>query len=169
MRSRLIRSIVFLVPLFYISMGHMLGLPLPHFMHGTANAIAFSFLGRHLDPMFGALAMSLSGFCVVINALRLKLFKFRHNPVEQLSAVPTENNTIFVKGKETMTKTMTVEGMSCGHCSSRVEKALNAIDGVMAKVDLEAKTATVELASEISDDTLRKAIEDAGYEVTSIS
>ena len=80
-----------------------------------------------------------------------------------------ENNTITEKGTETMTRTMTVEGMRCGHCSSRVEKALNAIDGVTAKVDLEAKTATVEFASEVSDDTLRKAVEDAGYEVVFIS
>lgn len=68
-----------------------------------------------------------------------------------------------------MTKTMTIEGMSCGHCSARVEKALNAIDGVTAIVNLETKTAAIQLASEVPDDTLRKAVEDAGYEVVSIS
>ena len=126
-------------------------------------------LSWRLDPMFGALAMSLSSFCVVMNALRLKLFKFKHTPVEEPAAVTTEKNTITLKGTKAMTKTMTVEGMSCGHCSARVEKALNAIDGVTAAVNLEAKTATINLTAEVSDDTLRKAVEDAGYEVVSIS
>ena len=80
-----------------------------------------------------------------------------------------EKNKITLKGTETMTKTMSVEGMSCGHCSARVENALNAIDGVTATVNLEAKTATLQLTAEISDDTLCKAVEDAGYEVVSIS
>lgn len=135
--------------------------------------------GWHLDPMFGALAMSLSSFCVVMNALRLKLFKFRHDAVsdaEEITSVtlkitPAEeaaeinNNS---KGENTMTKQMTVEGMSCGHCSARVEKALNGIDGVQARVDLEAKTAFIELSSEVGDDVLKKAVEDAGYEVVEI-
>lgn len=68
-----------------------------------------------------------------------------------------------------MNKTMKIEGMSCGHCSGRVEKALNGIDGVSATVNLEAKTASVSLSKEVSDDVLRKAVEDAGYEVVSIS
>ena len=68
-----------------------------------------------------------------------------------------------------MNKTMKIEGMSCGHCSARVEKALNAIDGVSATVDLEAKTASIALQNGVSDDVLRKAVEDAGYEVVSIS
>ena len=65
-----------------------------------------------------------------------------------------------------MTKTMTIEGMMCKHCAARVEKALNAIDGVTAAVDLEAKTATV--TGEATDAVLRKAVEDAGYTVVSI-
>ena len=134
-----------------------------------AAGVFVPLLGWHLDPMFGALAMSLSSFCVVMNALRLKLFKFKHKPEEQPAAATSEKNTITVKGTETMTKTMVVEGMSCGHCSARVEQALNAIDGVTAAVDLEAKTATLQLASEVPDETLRKAVEDAGYEVVSIS
>lgn len=137
--------------------------------------------GWHLDPMFGALAMSLSSFCVVMNALRLKLFKFRHDAVSDSAdtsaaafrVIPETdsgeiNNIKTDKGENVMTKTMTVEGMSCGHCSARVEKALNAIEGVTAKVDLEAKTASVELDREIADDVLKKAVEDAGYEVTEI-
>ena len=67
-----------------------------------------------------------------------------------------------------MTKIIKIEGMSCSHCSNRVEKALGALDGVSAVVDLEAKTATVTLTSEVSDDTLRDAVEDAGYDVISI-
>ena len=65
-----------------------------------------------------------------------------------------------------MQKVMTIEGMMCTHCSGRVESALNAIPGVTAKVDLEKKTATV--SGDVSDDTLRKAVEDAGYQVVSI-
>ena len=68
-----------------------------------------------------------------------------------------------------MNKTMKIEGMSCGHCSARVEKALNAIDGVSATVNLEEKIASIALQREVSDDVLRKAVEDAGYEVVSIS
>ena len=68
-----------------------------------------------------------------------------------------------------MSKKILVEGMSCGHCSARVEKALNAIDGVTAKVDLEAKTAFVDVTGNVSDDALKKAVEDAGYEVKGIS
>lgn len=117
-------------------------------------------LGWHLDPMFGALAMSLSSFCVVTNALRLKLVKFNHPQIAQ--------EKLQEKGGEKMTKTIKIEGMSCGHCSARVEKALNAIAGVSAKVDLENKTASVELSAEISDEILKNAVTDAGYEVVSI-
>lgn len=67
------------------------------------------------------------------------------------------------------TKTIIIEGMSCGHCQARVEKALNAIEGIQASVDLASKTATVQLTKEISDDSLKTAISDAGYEVVSIN
>ena len=67
-----------------------------------------------------------------------------------------------------MKKLLTIEGMSCAHCSARVEKALNAIEGVNAKVDLKAKTASVEMSGEIGDDVLKAAVEDAGYEVVSV-
>lgn len=147
--------------LFWAFFYNALGIPL------AAGAFV-PLLGWHLDPMFGALAMSLSSFCVVMNALRLKLFKFKHKTAEQ-SAAPAENNKITVKGTDEMTKTIIVEGMSCEHCVAHVEKALNAIDGVTAKVDLETKTAAVRLSKEVSDETLRKAVEDAGYEVSSIS
>ncbi len=68
-----------------------------------------------------------------------------------------------------MKKEMIVEGMMCGHCSARVEKALNAIDGVSAKVDLEKKTAYIDLSKDVADDVLKKAVTDADYEVVSIS
>lgn len=67
------------------------------------------------------------------------------------------------------TKTIIIEGMSCGHCQARVEKALNAIEGIQASVDLASKTATVQLTKEVSDDSLRTAISDAGYDVVSIN
>ena len=67
-----------------------------------------------------------------------------------------------------MTKTMKIEGMMCMHCSARVESVLNAIEGVSAKVDLEKKCAVVTLSAEVSDDVLRKAVTDAGYEVVAI-
>lgn len=135
--------------------------------------------GWHLDPMFGALAMSLSSFCVVMNALRLKLFKFKHSSVSDVAQPPSGSLKVAPdaetaeindndKGENTMNKKMTIEGMSCGHCSARVEKALNGIEGVRAKVDLEAKTAFIELDSEVGDDVLKKAVEDAGYEVVEI-
>lgn len=67
-----------------------------------------------------------------------------------------------------MTKTMTIEGMSCGHCSARVEKALNALEGVTATVDLASKTASIQITGNISDEDLKNAVIDAGYEVTGI-
>ena len=67
-----------------------------------------------------------------------------------------------------MKKTMMIEGMMCAHCSGQVEKALNAIDGVTAKVDLEAKTAHIQLSKEVSDETLKNAVTEAGYEVVGL-
>lgn len=68
-----------------------------------------------------------------------------------------------------MTKTMVIEGMMCAHCQAHVEKALNALDGVSATVNLEAKTAAVTLDVPVSDDVLKNAVAQAGYEVVSIS
>ena len=67
-----------------------------------------------------------------------------------------------------MNKTMVINGMMCAHCQAHVEKALNAIDGVEAKVDLAAKTATLTLSRDVSDEVLRQAVTDAGYEVVEI-
>lgn len=142
-------------------------------------------LGWHLDPMFGALAMSLSSFCVVMNALRLKLFKFPRGAYQQPTAetqaaaliiessdkdsLESDDGNINKGETKAMKKKILIEGMSCGHCSAHVEKALNGIEGVSAKVDLEAKTAYAEITGDISDDVLKKAVEDAGYEVAVIT
>ena len=118
-------------------------------------------LGWRLDPMFGAAAMSLSSFCVVMNALRLKLFRLGK---KQEPAIETEITEV-----KTMEKKIVIEGMSCKHCSAHVEKALNAIDGVTAAVDLDSKTASVQISGAVSDEALKNAVEEAGYEVVSIS
>lgn len=159
--------------LFWALIYNSLGIPL-------AAGVFFTAWGWKLNPMFGAAAMSLSSVCVVTNALRLKLFKpkFKHSVSERTTASSETAVQIIEseepapapkKGSIQMNKTMKIEGMSCGHCSGRVEKALNGIDGVSATVNLEAKTASITLQKEVSDDVLRKAVEDAGYEVVSIS
>jgi len=140
--------------LFWALFYNSLGIPL-------AAGVFYPLLGWKLSPIFGAAAMSLSSVCVVSNALRLKLFKPRY------TQTGVSNNTDIKddKGEITMTKTMIIEGMSCSHCSGRVEKALNALDGVEATVDLEKKTASVTLDKEVSDDLLKSTVSDAGYTV----
>lgn len=143
--------------LFWALIYNTLGIPI-------AAGLFYMLLGWKLNPMFAAAAMSLSSVCVVTNALRLKLFKpkFHHN---------NQNRTLIQenKGEINMTKTMIINGMSCGHCSGRVEAALNALDGVTATVNLETKTATITLSKEVSNEVLTKAVNDAGYEVESVN
>ena len=140
--------------LFWAFIYNIIGIPL-------AAGVWFPITGWQLSPMFGAAAMSLSSVCVVSNALRLKFFRPLHQeaPAEQIETQ---------KGSSTMTKTMTINGMMCAHCQAHVEKALNAIDGVTATVDLAAKTATVTLSHEVADEVLKNAVTEAGYEVVSI-
>ena len=128
-------------------------------------------LGLTLNPMFGAAAMSLSSFCVVSNALRLNLFKLHAagRPKKQAQAGAHIPETHTEKEDKTMTKTMKITGMMCGHCEATVKKTLEAIEGVAsAAVSHEKGTAVVTLTGDVSNDTLKKAVEDKGYDVTGI-
>lgn len=144
--------------LFWAFFYNTLGIPL-------AAGVFYTMAGIKLNPMIGAAAMSISSVCVVANALRLKLFK------PKLPAGGCAVNECRINNEETkiMTKTMMIEGMMCAHCSGRVEKALNDLEGITAAVDLEAKTAHITLNGDVNDDILIKAVTDAGYEVTSLN
>ncbi|MDD6159850.1 MAG: heavy metal translocating P-type ATPase [Oscillospiraceae bacterium] len=129
-----------------------------------AAGALYPLLHIQLSPMLAAAAMSLSSVCVVSNALRLRMFKPSVRPVPR-----EENNCAVLNTKgETrpMEKKVIIEGMMCQHCRAHAEKALNDLPGVTATVDLESKTATV--TGEVSDDAIRAAIKDAGYEVSAI-
>lgn len=216
--------------LFWAFIYNTLGIPL-------AAGIFYPWLGWRLSPMLGALAMSLSSVCVVLNALRLKLFnpnKINRNSFRRvkgfvnqkdtgqintdamdiitsdtsvtnvnIDATKTEyceiknskksecasdciNDTLSKTNKETaqvdiknnddikecaimgVTIEVVIEGMSCGHCSARVEKALNAIDGISAHVDLDNKTAYIENGNTVKDEEIIRAVKDVGYEVVGI-
>ena len=125
--------------------------------------------------------MSLSSFCVVSNALRLNLFDLhstKHDhPLKNASALPAaltqpatvEDKESTIKEDTTMKKTLHVEGMMCSHCEARVKKALEALPEVTeAVVSHEAGTAVVTLSAEVSDDVLKKTVEDQDYKVTGI-
>jgi Cu+-exporting ATPase len=102
---------------------------------------------------------------VVTNALRLRFFK----PSVQVPVRESDGPAVpELKGEETvMEKKVIIEGMMCMHCRAHAEKALNGIPGATATVDLESKTAIV--TGDVSDDAIRTAIEEAGYQVVSIS
>ena len=142
--------------LFWAFFYNIIGIPL-------AAGVFYNLLDWKLNPMFAAAAMSLSSVTVVLNALRLLHFKPLISKIENVSIL---KNSIILNKELSMTqKSLKIEGMTCGHCSSRVEKALNALNGVEAKVDLAAKTAQINLTEDVSDETLKKAVTDAGYEV----
>ena len=126
-------------------------------------------LGLTLNPMLGAAAMSLSSFCVVTNALRLNLFKLRdtrhdHKRANHLKEAPE------IKEETAMKKTISIEGMMCGHCEAAVKKALEALPEVTeAAVSHTAGTAVVTLSAPVDDAKLRAAVEAKDYTVTGIA
>ena len=135
-------------------------------------------LGLTLNPMFGAAAMSLSSFCVVSNALRLNLLNLRDPRHDRkvkpaLTQPPADGPAEPKQEKEeptTMEKTMKIEGMMCGHCEARVKKALEALPEVeSAAVSHTEGTAVVTLKGAVSDEVLKKAVEDQDYKVTGIA
>lgn len=144
--------------LFWAFFYNVIGIPL-------AAGVWIPLFGWKLNPMFGAAAMSLSSFCVVTNALRLNLFKMHDASKDKKIKAKADNK----KEETTMTKTMKIEGMMCGHCEAAVKKALEAVAGVeAAEVSHEAGTAVVTLNAEVADDVLKKAVEDKDYKVTGI-
>lgn len=177
--------------LFWAFIYNIIGIPL-------AAGAWIHLLGWQMNPMFGAAAMSLSSFCVVTNALRLNLVKVydtsrdsRYKKTAHRKGIIVNNTGVKNTGvyagdgnkdnisykndeekKEVtiMTKTMNIEGMMCGHCEARVKKALEAVSGVSeAVVSHENGTAVVILTQDVSDDVLKKAVEDQDYKVTGIT
>lgn len=140
--------------LFWAFFYNSIGIPL-------AAGVFYNILGWKLNPMFGAFAMSLSSVCVVLNALRLRFFKTYDKNI----------NEEFEEGEdEYMKKIVRVDGMNCSHCQAKVEAALSSLDGVSeAKVNLKKKIAIVTLEKEVNDDTLLKAVNDAGFTGVSVS
>lgn len=137
----------------------------------VAAGVLYPALHLTLNPMLAAAAMSLSSVCVVSNALRLRGWKPPVFPDQPVPTAPLPESAVFQsQGKEenTVNKTIHIDGMMCAHCTGRVEKALNDLPGVEATVDLDSKSAAVTCTPDVSDDTLRQAVEDAGYHVTGI-
>lgn len=152
-------------------------------------------LGITMDPMFGALAMSLSSFCVVTNALRLNLMQVHSAAKDTDNWKKRKKNPLPLDGdgrllgeysrqkeleqqkaleaqrkENTMTKTMEIKGMMCPHCEATVKKALEAVAGVTgAEVSHEKGTAVVSMDAEVANDVLKKAVEDKDYEVLGIA
>lgn len=157
--------------LFWAFFYNLIGIPL-------AAGVWYPLLGWKLNPMFGAAAMSLSSFCVVTNALRLNWFhmndtvkdkKRKYQKAKQKVEEKVKENVKEKEEETTMTKTMKIEGMMCGHCEAAVKKALEDLDGVeAAEVSHEKGTAVVTLAKEVEDEVLKKTVEEKDYQVISI-
>lgn len=126
----------------------------------VAAGLFITLTGWQMSPMLGAAAMSLSSFFVCMNALRLNTFSM-HDASKDIKRKKKE--------KKTMEKTLEITGMMCGHCEMAVKKALESVDGVKsADVSHEKGTAVVTLSKEVSNDVLKKTVEDKDYTVTSI-
>lgn len=150
--------------LFWAFFYNVIGIPL-------AAGVWIPLFGWELNPMFGAAAMSLSSFCVVSNALRLNLCKIydAHKDKKRAGNSQIQSKIVYNEEETTMTKTMKINGMMCGHCESTVKKALESLDQVTeAVVSHEAGTAVVTLSADIADDVLKQTVEAKDYEVTSI-
>ena len=163
--------------LFWAFFYNIIGIPL-------AAGVWIPLFGWQLNPMFGAAAMSLSSFCVVTNALRLNLVDIYSTKRDRKRRMQLQNDDMESnmqsqivhsddlerkEGEETMTKTMKIEGMMCGHCEARVKKCLEALEQVTeAAVSHEAGTAVLTLNAEVSDEVLKKAVEDQDYKVLSV-
>lgn len=142
--------------LFWAFFYNAIGIPL-------AAGVWIPVFNLQLNPMFGAAAMSLSSFCVVTNALRLNFIDI-HNADKDKKIKPRKT-----KEKKAMTKTIKIEGMMCGHCEATVKKALEALEGITsAEVSHDAGTAVITLSSDISDELIKKTIEDKDFTVTEI-
>ena len=131
----------------------------------VAAGVLYPALGLLLNPMIAAACMSLSSVCVVSNALRLRLWKPKTKPVPSAAGTAAEHSADNEE-ELTMKKTVTIEGMMCAHCVAHVEKALTALPGVKATVDLTSGTAVVE--GDVTDEAIRAAVTDAGYTVKGI-
>ena len=135
--------------LFWAFIYNIIGIPL-------AAGLFVPFLGWELNPMIGAAAMSLSSFCVVSNALRLKLVKIKNDA----------GSSCNEKEKKEMIKTVKVEGLMCPHCEARVKKVLEALDGVVeVTASHEAKKVVITLSADVSDEVIKSTIENEGYTV----
>lgn len=142
--------------LFWAFIYNVIGIPL-------AAGVYIKLFGWQLNPMFGAAAMSLSSFCVVTNALRLNFFK-PHNAEHDRKVKQSGHHS-----DSSLSKTIQIEGMMCGHCESTVKKALEELKNVQnAEVSHEKGTAIVTLTGEVNDKTIKNAIKAAGYKVTGI-
>ena len=141
--------------LFWAFIYNIIGIPL-------AAGVWIPITGWTLNPMFGAAAMSLSSFCVVMNALRLNFVNVTSSKSDKKIKEVNINYTEEFK----MTKTIKIDGMMCPHCEATVKKALEAIDGVTsATASHIEKKATVELSKDVDTAVLEQAVVDAGYTI----
>lgn len=141
--------------LFWAFIYNIIGIPL-------AAGVWIPITGWTLNPMFGAAAMSLSSFCVVMNALRLNFV----NVTSPKNDRKIKEVIIDYTEEFKMTKTIKIDGMMCPHCEATVKKALEAIDGVTSAVASHTeKQATVELSKDVDTAVLEQAVVDAGYTI----